>query len=169
MKKHYTVFDKRILMLNKILLFLLIMITVVPLLYVLAASFQSPDSLISKGISFDLKDWTLSGYKKVLSNGSILRGFINSMIYSFGYAFFSTAVTMFCAYPLSKSNFVGRKLITYLFIVTMFFGGGLVPTYMVVKNLGMLDTAWSIILPGAILFWRKLIFKVYLMNWRRLH
>lgn len=164
MKKHYTVFDKRILMLNKILLFLLIMITVVPLLYVLAASFQSPDSLISKGISFDLKDWTLSGYKKVLSNDSILRGFINSMIYSFGYAFFSTAVTMFCAYPLSKPNFVGRKLITYLFIVTMFFGGGLVPTYMVVKNLGMLDTAWSIILPGAINVWNIILAKTYFQS-----
>lgn len=161
MKKHYTAFDRRVLNMNKILLFLLVLITVVPLLYVLAASFQSPDSLMSKGISFNLRDWTLSGYKKVLGNGSILRGFVNSLIYSFGYAFFSTVVTMLCAYPLSKPEFVGRKFLTYLFLITMFFGGGLIPTYLVVKNLGMLDTPWAIIVPGAINVWNIILAKTY--------
>ena len=161
MNKHYTAFDKRVLVVNKILLFLLVIITVVPLLYVLAASFQSPDSLMSKGISFHLSDWTLSGYKKVLANGSILRGFINSLLYSFGFAFFSTAVTMLCAYPLSKPDFVGRRVITYLFLITMFFGGGLIPTYLVVKDLGMLDTAWAIIVPGAINVWNIILAKTY--------
>lgn len=161
MKKHYTAFDRRVLNMNKVLLFLLVLITVVPLLYVLAASFQSPDSLMSKGISFNLRDWTLSGYKKVLGNGSILRGFVNSLMYSFGYAFFSTVVTMLCAYPLSKPEFVGRKFLTYLFLITMFFGGGLIPTYLVVKNLGMLDTPWAIIVPGAINVWNIILAKTY--------
>lgn len=161
MKKHYTAFDRRVLNMNKILLFLLVLITVVPLLYVLAASFQSPDSLMSKGISFNLRDWTLSGYKKVLGNGSILRGFVNSLMYSFGYAFFSTVVTMLCAYPLSKPEFVGRRFLTYLFLITMFFGGGLIPTYLVVKNLGMLDTPWAIIVPGAINVWNIILAKTY--------
>lgn len=161
MKKHYTAFDRRVLNMNKVLLFLLVLITVVPLLYVLAASFQSPDSLMSKGISFNLRDWTLSGYKKVLGNGSILRGFVNSLMYSFGYAFFSTVVTMLCAYPLSKPEFVGRRFLTYLFLITMFFGGGLIPTYLVVKNLGMLDTPWAIIVPGAINVWNIILAKTY--------
>ena len=161
MKKHYTAFDTRVLNMNKVLLFLLVLITVVPLLYVLAASFQYPDSLMSKGISFNLRDWTLSGYKKVLGNGSILRGFVNSLMYSFGYAFFSTVVTMLCAYPLSKPEFVGRRFLTYLFLITMFFGGGLIPTYLVVKNLGMLDTPWAIIVPGAINVWNIILAKTY--------
>lgn len=161
MKKHYTAFDRRVLNMNKVLLFLLVLITVVPLLYVLAASFQYPDSLMSKGISFNLRDWTLSGYKKVLGNGSILRGFVNSLMYSFGYAFFSTVVTMLCAYPLSKPEFVGRRFLTYLFLITMFFGGGLIPTYLVVKNLGMLDTPWAIIVPGAINVWNIILAKTY--------
>ena len=161
MKKHYTAFDRRVLNMNKVLLFLLVLITVVPLLYVLAASFQYPDSLMCKGISFNLRDWTLSGYKKVLGNGSILRGFVNSLMYSFGYAFFSTVVTMLCAYPLSKPEFVGRRFLTYLFLITMFFGGGLIPTYLVVKNLGMLDTPWAIIVPGAINVWNIILAKTY--------
>ena len=161
MKKHYTAFDRRVLNMNKVLLFLLVLITVVPLLYVLAACFQYPDSLMSKGISFNLRDWTLSGYKKVLGNGSILRGFVNSLMYSFGYAFFSTVVTMLCAYPLSKPEFVGRRFLTYLFLITMFFGGGLIPTYLVVKNLGMLDTPWAIIVPGAINVWNIILAKTY--------
>lgn len=161
MKKHYTAFDRRVLNMNKVLLFLLVLITVVPLLYVLAASFQYPDSLMSKGISFNLRDWTLSSYKKVLGNGSILRGFVNSLMYSFGYAFFSTVVTMLCAYPLSKPEFVGRRFLTYLFLITMFFGGGLIPTYLVVKNLGMLDTPWAIIVPGAINVWNIILAKTY--------
>jgi putative aldouronate transport system permease protein len=116
---------------------------------------------MSKGISFNLRDWTLSGYKKVLGNGSILRGFVNSLMYSFGYAFFSTVVTMLCAYPLSKPEFVGRRFLTYLFLITMFFGGGLIPTYLVVKNLGMLDTPWAIIVPGAINVWNIILAKTY--------
>ena len=161
MKKHNTAFDRRVLNMNKVLRFLLVLITVVPLLYVLAASFQYPDSLMSKGISFNLRDWTLSGYKKVLGNGSILRGFVNSLMYSFGYAFFSTVVTMLCAYPLSNTEFVGRRFLTYLFLITMFFGGGLIPTYLVVKNLGMLDTPWAIIVPGAINVWNIILAKTY--------
>lgn len=161
MSKKITRFDRNVLIVNRILLGLLVFITVVPLAYVLAASFQNPDTLMSKGISFNLNDWTLSGYKKVLGNDSILRGFLNSMFYSFTYAAFSTFITMICAYPLSKKDFVGRKVIMSFFMLTMFFGGGLVPTYMVVKDLGLLDTPWAIILPGAINIWNIILARTY--------
>ncbi|MGM0123539.1 hypothetical protein IGI37_000911 [Enterococcus sp. AZ194] len=156
-----TRFDRNVLMINKLLIGLLVFITVVPLAYVLAASFQNPDTLMSKGISFNLKDWTLAGYQKVLANDSILRGFVNSMLYSFAYAAFSTFITMICAYPLSKKEFVGRNVIMSFFMLTMFFGGGLVPTYMVVKGLGILDTPWAIILPGAINIWNIILARTY--------
>lgn len=161
MSNKITRFDRNVLIVNRILLGLLVFITVVPLAYVLAASFQNPDTLMSKGISFNLNDWTLSGYKKVLGNDSILRGFLNSMFYSFTYAAFSTFITMICAYPLSKKDFVGRKVIMSFFMLTMFFGGGLVPTYMVVKDLGLLDTPWAIILPGAINIWNIILARTY--------
>ncbi|WDA22632.1 MULTISPECIES: carbohydrate ABC transporter permease [Enterococcus] len=159
-----TRFDRNVLIINRILLGLLVVITVVPLAYVLAASFQDPDTLMSQGISFNLKNWTFAGYQKVLSNGSILRGFINSMFYSFAYATFSTLVTMFCAYPLSKKEFVGRRVIMAAFMLTMFFGGGLVPTYMVVRDLGLLDTPWAIILPGSINIWNIILARTYFQS-----
>ncbi|AOA03430.1 MAG: carbohydrate ABC transporter permease [Carnobacterium sp.] len=159
-----TRFDRNVLIVNRVLIGLLVFITIVPLAYVLAASFQDPDTLMSQGISFNLKNWTLAGYQKVLANDSILRGFVNSMFYSFAYAAFSTIITMLCAYPLSKKEFVGRKVIMSFFLLTMFFGGGLVPTYMVVKNLGILDTPWAIILPGAINIWNIILARTYFQS-----
>ena len=159
-----TRFDRNVLIVNRVLIGLLVFITIVPLAYVLAASFQDPYTLMSQGISFNLKNWTLAGYQKVLANDSILRGFVNSMFYSFAYAAFSTIITMLCAYPLSKKEFVGRKVIMSFFLLTMFFGGGLVPTYMVVKNLGILDTPWAIILPGAINIWNIILARTYFQS-----
>ena len=81
-----TQFDKRMLILNKIIIGFIVLITVVPMLYILVASFMDPKALVSKGISFNPSDWTVEGYQRVFSDKSILRGFINSLVYSFGFA-----------------------------------------------------------------------------------
>lgn len=102
-----TQFDKRMLILNKIIIGFIVLITVVPMLYILVASFMDPKALVSKGISFNPSDWTVEGYQRVFSDKSILRGFINSLVYSFGFATLTVLVSVFTAYPLSKKDLVG--------------------------------------------------------------
>ena len=156
-----TQFDKRMLILNKIIIGFIVLITVVPMLYILVASFMDPKALFSKGISFNPSDWTVEGYQRVFSDKSILRGFINSLVYSFGFATLTVLVSVFTAYPLSKKDLVGRRWFNYFLIITMFFGGGLVPTYLLVKDLGMINTVWAIIIPGAVNVWNIILARAY--------
>ena len=91
----------------------------------------------------------------------ILRGFINSIFYSISFAVISVVATLFAAYPLSKQEFVGRKFINMLYVITMFIGGGLMPTYLLMDKLHLLNTPWAIILPGAINVWNIMLAKTY--------
>lgn len=159
--KLYTDFDRKILLLNKVLIAGLVLITVVPMAYILVASFMDPQVLALRGISFNPNDWTIQGYQRVFGDDSILRGFINSLIYSTGFAILTVAISVLTAYPLSRKDLVGRKWINYFLIFTMFFGGGLVPTYLLVKNLGMLNTVWAIIVPGAVNVWNIILARTY--------
>lgn len=153
--------DHQILWLNRVIVTFLVVITIVPLIYVLVASFMDPATLINKGISFNPKDWTIQGYQRVFADDSILRGFVNSLFYSFSFSLLTVFITMITAYPLSRPNLAGKKIIMTFFVITMFVGGGLIPTYLLVKNLGMLDSVWAIIVPGAINVWNIILARTY--------
>lgn len=153
--------DRQILWLNRVIVTFLVVITIVPLIYVLVASFMDPATLINKGISFNPKDWTIQGYQRVFADDSILRGFVNSLFYSFSFSLLTVFITMITAYPLSRPNLAGKKIIMPFFVITMFVGGGLIPTYLLVKNLGMLDSVWAIIVPGAINVWNIILARTY--------
>ena len=157
----YNQFDRRMLWVNRILLGFLVFITVIPLVYVLIASFMDPTTLINKGISFNPADWTIQGYQRVFADDSILKGFLNSLFYSFTFSVLTVVITMLTAYPLSKPDLVGKSVIMTFFVITMFVGGGLIPTYLLIKNLGMLDTVWAIIVPGALNVWNVIIARTY--------
>jgi putative aldouronate transport system permease protein len=157
----YSKFDKRMLWVNRIIVLFLVLITIVPLVYVVVASFMDPSTLITKGISFNPADWTIDGYKRVFSDDSIIRGFINSLVYSFSFSFLTVFVTMITAYPLSRPNLYGKGAIMTFFVITMFVGGGLIPTYLLIRDLGMLDTIWAIILPGSLNVWNIIIARTY--------
>lgn len=160
----YSDFDKRILIINKIIIAFLVLITVLPMGYILIASFMDPQVLANQGISLNPQDWTVDGYKRVLGDNAILRGFINSLIYSTAFAVLTVIISVLTAYPLSKKDLVGRRWINYFLIFTMFFGGGLVPTYLLIKNLGMLNTMWSIIVPGAVNVWNIILARTYFQS-----
>lgn len=160
----YTDFDKRVLVVNKIIVGFLVLITIVPMGYILIASFMDPQVLANQGLSLNPQDWTVEGYQRVLGDGAILRGFINSLIYSATFALLTVAISVLTAYPLSKKDLVGRRWINYFLIFTMFFGGGLVPTYLLIKNLGMLNTMWSIIIPGAVNVWNIILARTYFQS-----
>ncbi|ALC91602.1 sugar ABC transporter permease [Bacillus sp. FJAT-18017] len=161
MNINYTKMDRMILALNNIFLFLAVLVVLVPLVYVVLASFMDPTVLLNKGISFNPSDWSLKGYNLILKNEAMLKGFINSVLYSVGFAVATVVVSLFAAYPLSINGFVGKNFFMTLFIITMFFSGGLIPTYLLVKDLGMLNTVWAIILPGAINVWNIILARTY--------
>ncbi|WP_321434240.1 carbohydrate ABC transporter permease [Trichococcus flocculiformis] len=156
-----TKFDRGVLLVNRILIGFLVLITLSPLLYVLIASFMDPFILRSQGLSLNPANWSMDGYKRVLQDPAIIRGFVNSIFYSFTYSALTVAVSILTAYPLSKQKLVGKRPITIFLMITMFIGGGLVPTYLLVKNLGMLNTVWAIILPGSINVWNIILARTY--------
>lgn len=153
--------DKTLLGSGYLLLGLFLVLIIIPLVFVVVGSFMDPNVLNSQGISFDISTWSLSGYKRVFENKMIWRGFFNSLLYSFSFAAFSVFITLLAAYPLSKKDFVGKKLINTLYLITMFFGGGLMPTYLLISNLGMIDTIWALILPGAVNVWNIILIRTY--------
>jgi putative aldouronate transport system permease protein len=148
-------------MINKYVLIIATLVILLPLLYVLLASFLDPGVLLSKGISFNRSDWSVQGYVKILQNEAIIRGFFNSILYSVGFALATVIVSILAAYPLSVDGFRGTKVIMMFFLVTMFFSGGLIPTYLVIKDLGMLNSAWAVILPGAVSVWNIILARTY--------
>ncbi|MGG3916045.1 carbohydrate ABC transporter permease [Bacillus sp. es.034] len=157
----YTRSDKLILFINKILLGGIVIIVLFPLIYVLLSSVLEPNVLVKKGFLISGSDWTLEGYKRIFEDGTIVKGFINSILYSAGFTLITVSVCIFAGYSLSAEGLVGRKFIMVFFLITMFFNGGLIPTYMVVKDLGMLNTIWAIILPNAINVWFIILARTY--------
>lgn len=162
--KYLTKSDKIVLLIGFILLGFFVISIIVPLIYVIVASFMDPTTLQNKGLSFDLKDWTITGYKRVLENKMIWVGFRNSIFYSLAFTVISVIVTILAAYPMSKKELVGRKFFNTIFIVTMFLSGGLIPTYLVVDSLNLVNTPWAIILPGAFNVWNMILARTYFQS-----
>lgn len=140
-----------------ILLTTFLLSVLLPLLYIVASSFSDPLAVSSGRVTFWPIDFTLEGYQRALSDNSILTGFGNSLFYTLVGTAISVVLTVAVAYPLSRSDLWGRRGITFFLVFTMLFAGGIIPTYLVVQNLGMLDTRWALILPQAIGVWQVII------------
>lgn len=121
-----------------------------PLYYVLVASFSDPYDVYA-GKTFLLpSQFSLKGYAAVFSDNSILTGYWNSIKYTVIGTVFSVAMIYMTAYPLSNPDLPGRKFFNIFFVITMYFGGGLIPTYLIVKDTGLLNTTWAMFLPGGV-------------------
>ena len=163
-KSHFSKYgrqDKIILSIGYFLIALFVLAIIVPIFYIIVASFMDPVTLQNKGITFDFSKWTITAYQRVMSNGAIWIGFKNAVIYSVVFTVVSVVVTLLAAYPMSRTDFKGRKLFNVIFVITMFFGGGLIPTYLLISNLGLLDSMWAVILPGAFSVWNMIIARTY--------
>lgn len=157
----YSTQDKVLLTVGYVLLGLFVVAILVPMLYIVVASFMDPITLQNKGITFDFEKWTLTAYERVMSNKQIWIGFKNAVVYSVVFTVVSVAVTLLAAYPMSRPDFKGRGFFNIIFVITMFFGGGLIPTYLLISNLNLLDSMWAIILPGAFSVWNMIIARTY--------
>ena len=153
--------DRLILGVGYFALGLFVLAIIIPLVYVVAASFMDPNVLNSQGISFDFKKWTLDAYRRVLENEMIWRGFFNSFFYSTAFTVISVFITLLAAYPMSKKDFVGRGFFNVIFIITMFFGGGLIPTFILINQLHLVNTIWGILIPGAFNVWNMILARTY--------
>lgn len=144
-------------------LFLSIILIVIlfPLLHIVSASFSSPSAVSSGKVWLWPVDITLMGYKAVFQNSNILIGFGNSLFYAVVGTMVNVALTVMLAYPLARKTFYIRNMVMMLLVFTMFFDGGLIPNYLLVKSLGMLDTRWAMIIPGALAVFQVIIARTF--------
>ena len=157
----YPAGDKTILIIAYVILGIFLLAIVLPVLYIILASFIDPITLQNKGVTFDFSKWTVTAYERVLSNSMIWVGFKNALIYSVLFTIISVIITLLAAYPMSRSDFRFKRFFNTLYMITMFFGGGLIPTYLLISDLGMLNTIWAILLPGAFSVWNMIIARTY--------
>ncbi len=140
----------------------ILLIVAYPLYYVLVASVSNPYDVYA-GKTFLLPSgFTLDGYAAVFADSSIVTGFLNSVKYTVIGTLFSVTMIYLVAYPLSQHNMPGRKAISIFFIITMYFGGGLIPTYLVVKDTGLIGNMWALFLPGGVAVGNMIIVRNYI-------
>ena len=149
-KVRETGFDRVFSYLNYIILAVVVVLILLPLIFIVSASFSSPQAVIAGRVTLFPVDFSLEGYKAIFEHSKVWTGFANSLIYTVFGTLFNVVMTIIAAYPLSRQDLVGRRLVTLMFIFTMLFSGGLIPTYMVVRDLGLLNTRWAMILPTGI-------------------
>lgn len=149
---------------NTMFLIFLSVITIYPFLRVLAVSFSSPYALNGFPLSIIPKNFTINSYLSVMENDSVTIGFRNSIIITFIGTLLDTFITVLLAYPLSKKRLPHRNIITFFFVATMFFSAGLIPTYLNIKSLGLLDSYPVLILPRLVNTFNMLICRNFFMS-----
>lgn len=151
-------------MVNACFLILICAIVSYPLLFILSASISNPQQVLSGGMWLWPVEISFDGYEKVFNNAELLRGFSNTLIYTLVGTGVNLIMTIMAAYPLSQPKFYGRNVITILIVFTMFFSGGLIPTYMIVRDLGMTNSMWALIIPNAISVYNVLIMRTFFQS-----
>lgn len=147
-----------------ILLTLILVITAYPLYWVIISSISSPAAVSGGEVLWRPVGFTLKGYAEVFKNNEVMRGFANSIVYTVFGVLVNLVVTLPTAYALSRSSFSGKKPITVFYMVTMFFSGGLIPTYLVIKGLNMLNTMWALILPGSMSVYNMIVARTFFQS-----
>ncbi|MBX4149251.1 carbohydrate ABC transporter permease [Paenibacillus lautus] len=145
---------------NVILLCLLSIVTLYPFLYVLFASISTPADFVQhRGILLWPKGFSLDSYRMVFENPNIIRSYLNTIFYVVAGTTLNILMTALGAYGLSRKNVMWKGTIMMLIVMTMFFDGGLIPKYLLVKNMGLLDTYWALIIPSAMTTWNLIIMR----------
>lgn len=155
----YTRSDRIFLGANWIILIFFFLIILYPLLYVISASFTAGSSVMS--LSLIPENFSLAGYKAVLQYKDIWTSYANSLFYMIVGTIIALAVTIMCAYPLSRSDFKGKGVVMLLCMITMYFSGGTIPTFLQIRNLGLLDSSLAILLPGAMSVYNMIVMRTY--------
>lgn len=147
---------------NYAVLLLIALICIYPVLWVISASFSNPVRVIAGEVYLWPKDFSLKAYQIIFHYDMLWIAYANTIFYVVVGTSLNVILTMMAAYPLSRTWFCGRGVITFIIVFTMFFGGGMIPSYILMRWLHLLDTRWAMILPGAVSAWNLLIARAYL-------
>lgn len=146
------------------ILLLSIIAVIYPLYFIVIASISDPNAVYEGRVWLFPSGVTFEGYQRILTDGRIWSGLANTMIYTVLGTAISVSAILCGAYALSRKDLPGRKYLMLLFVITMFFDGGLITKYLVVKDLGLLNTVWAVVLPGAIGVWNLIIARSFFEN-----
>ena len=149
--------DRIFMFFNGSILVLISIVILLPLVFIVSASFSSSEAVIAGKVTLWPVDFSLLGYETIFEHKKVWDGFGNSLFYTVFGTLFNVVMTIIAAYPLSREDLVGRRVITIAFVFTMLFSGGLIPTYLVVRDLGLLNTRAAMILPTGIGIFNLLI------------
>ena len=143
---------------------IMLLIVAYPLYYILVASFSNPYDVYAGKTFLAPSGFTFDGYKAVFADANILSGYANSILYTVLGTIYSVALIYMVAYPLSVFELPGRKLLSIFFLITMYFGGGLIPTYLIVKDTGLMGTVWAMFVPGGVAVSNMIIARNFFEN-----
>lgn len=143
---------------------IIIAVVLYPLLFVVSASFSDPAKVLAGEVWLLPKGVSAEAYTNILQNEKLWIGYRNSILYASAGTAINLIMTILAAYPLSRPDLPGRKALMLFITLTMFFGGGLIPTYLLVKSLGMVDTMWALIIPGAISTYNLIVMRTYFQS-----
>ena len=140
---------------------LLSLACLLPLLNVRASSFSSVESLTAGKVAFWPIGFNVDAYKTILENGQLMRSMLFSLRITFVHVIFTLVMTVLCAYPLSHKDLVGKNVIWPFILFTMYFGGGMIPHYILIRDLNMINTMWSLIIPGLISTYNMILMRSF--------
>ena len=168
MKKHgsmrRTRFDTCFDIITTILLVLALLIVLYPLYFVVIASVSDATSISSGQVILLPKNVSMVGYQRILQDARIGSGYVNSILYTLGSTLIGVTTTVMAGYSFSRSDLAGRKVLMLLYVFTMYFNGGLIPTYLVVKQLGLMGSPWVVILLGSVSVYNIIIARSFFTN-----
>ncbi|NOU67861.1 ABC transporter permease subunit [Paenibacillus sp. LMG 31461] len=156
--------DKIFLIAVYVLLSLLLIVVLYPLIYVISSSFSSPAAVTSGRVWLWPVELSLKGYNTLIHNQKVTIGYANSLFYTSVGTIISVVLTIMIAYPLSRKTFFGKNVLMMLITFTLLFSGGLIPTYLVVKQMGLIDTRWALLIPNAIWVWQVIITRSFFQS-----
>jgi len=142
-------------------LVLVLLVVLYPVIYIVSASFSDPNAVTAGKVWLYPVDFSLRGYQVTFQNPQIVTGYLNSLFYTVVGTFISVVLTVFVAYPLSRRDLYGSNVLMFLITFTLIFSGGLIPTYLVVKQLGMIDTRWALLIPQAVAAFQVIIARTF--------
>ncbi|KQX48523.1 MULTISPECIES: carbohydrate ABC transporter permease [unclassified Paenibacillus] len=143
---------------------LIVVVVLYPLIFIVSASFSDPALVLNGEVILLPKQITLEAYRNVFQNDQIWTGYGNTILYTAVGTVINLVMTTLAAYPLSRPDLPGRGIIMFFVTLTMFFSGGLIPSYLLVKNLGMVDTMWALVIPGAIATYNLIVMRTYFQS-----
>lgn len=160
----FTLSDKAFERINFFLVLIVTVVVIYPLVFVISASVSDPTAVATGRMWLWPVDFTLDGYERVFKRADIWIGYKNTIIYTFVGTLIHLFLLLPSAYALSRKELLGKQIFLWYILITMLFNGGLIPTFLVVRNLGMLDTMWAIVIPGIIGAWSLLVARSFFQS-----